>query len=87
MSESARVEVPAKALRLGAVLFGFKETLLTNRELVDVVCERLLEMYNVEQRQATESDEYYKMCIELVMNNEDASNVFYWLGLLYIMPH
>jgi predicted NUDIX family phosphoesterase len=87
MSESARVEVPAKAFRFGAVLFGFKETLLTNRELVDVVCERLLEMYNVEQRPAVESDEYYKQCIELVMNNEDASDVFYWLALLYIMPH
>jgi hypothetical protein len=82
VSESAR----AKALRLVVALFGFVVTLLTNRELVDAVCERLLEMYSVEPRPATESDEYYKLCIELVLKNRDASDFFYCLALLYIIP-
>jgi hypothetical protein len=82
VSESAR----AKVLRLVGALFGFVVTLLTNRELVDMVCERLFEMYNVEPKPSVESDEYYKLCIELVLKNEDASCVFYCLALLYIIP-
>jgi hypothetical protein len=80
----------AEVVRLGAVLFGFKETLLTNRELVDAVCEMLFKIYNVEPKPATESDEYYeqyyRLCFELVLKNEDASDAFFWLAFLYIMP-
>jgi len=86
MSESARVEILAKAFRLGAVLFGFKEAFLTSRKLVDAVCESLFKIYNVEQKPAMESDEYYKLCLVLALKNEDASDLFYWLALLRIMP-
>jgi hypothetical protein len=86
MSEGARVEILAKAFRVSAVLFGFKEVLLTNRKLVDSVCERLFEMCNVEPKPAAGSDEYYRQCIELVLENKDASDVFYGLALLRIMP-
>jgi hypothetical protein len=86
VSESARAEVLAKAFRLGAVLFGFKEMLLTNREAVNEVCERLFEMYNVEQKPPVESDEYYKLCIELVLKDEATRETFYCFGLLRILP-
>ena len=86
MSESARAEVLAKAFRFAAVLFGFKETLLTNKKLVDTVCERLFEMHSVEPKPAKGSDEYYKQCITLVLENKDVSDLFYLLALLYIMP-
>ena len=90
MSESARVEIPAKVFRFAAVLFGFKETLLRSRKLVDTVCETLFKIYNVEPEPATESDEYYEqyygLCFELVLKNKDASDAFYWLAFLYVMP-
>jgi hypothetical protein len=88
--ESAKTEILAKAFRLGAILFAFEETLLTNRELVDMVCECLYRnaQCGAELRPppAENSDEYYKQCLTLILENEEASDIFYWLALLYIMP-
>jgi hypothetical protein len=80
------MEVFVKAFRFVSILFGFKEALLTNRKLVDDVCECLFSMYKVEPKPAKGSDEYFRQCLTLVLENEDASDVFYRFALLRILP-
>ena len=78
------MRVLRRALELVWTTFGFVATKEEDRELLNKICEGLFERHGAESGRAKGSEEYFDKCLELVLRDRRARELFYWIGVKHL---
>jgi hypothetical protein len=72
-------------LEVGWAIFGSAVAVSISEEFFSKICEKLFDKYKAEPRCTKGSEKYFIECLELVLRDKYARELFYWIGRYFLL--